>query len=228
MDGHVLLPAGDKVMIVEFGAGRMFGDVAVMPKAEAIRLVVEHHYMHRRPPISHAFGLLVDGEYRGVITFGTPASRHMQIGACPDEPASVVELNRLWVCDRMPRNTESWFISRAFSLLPPLIVLSYADTAEGHMGYVYRAANFYYAGWTDMERKTARFDYVTPGMHTRDAFRKGEIRFTERVRRKPKVRYWKTSGNKRDRRRLEAMCQWPRMDWSETPPPVEHRQLVEA
>lgn len=125
----------------------------------------------------------------------------------------------------MPRNTESWFISRVFSLLPPLIVLSYADTAVGHMGYVYRAANFFYAGWTDMERKTARFDYLTPGMHTRDAFRKGEVRFTERVRRKPKVRYWKVSGNRRDRRRLESICEWPRMDWTAIPPPIEHRQL---
>lgn len=200
----------------------------MIDKETAIRLVVQHHYMHRRPPISFAFGLTIGGECKGVITFGTPASRHMQVGACPLSPESVVELNRLWVSDDCPRNTESWFIARALKLLPPLIILSYADTTEGHMGYVYRAANFYYAGWTDMERKTARFDYVTPGMHTRDAFRKGEVRFTERVRRRPKVRYWKVSGNKRDRRRLEAMCNWPKMCWEETPPPTEHRKLEMA
>jgi hypothetical protein len=178
--------------------------------------------------VSFAFGLLVGDEIKGVITFGIPASNHMLVGACPSEPRSVIELNRMWCCDSLPRNTESWFVSRALALLPPRIVLSYADTKEGHMGYVYRACNFLYAGWTDMERKTARFDYVTPGMHTRDAFRKGERRFTERVRRKPKVRYWITTGTRRDRKRLEAICEWPRMSWKLNPPPSEHMKLAAA
>ena len=181
--------------------------------------------MHRRPPISFALGLYDAADaVKGVVTFGIPASHHMLIGANPADPASVIELNRLWVDDEFPRNTESWFVARALALLPPRIVLSYADTAAGHMGYVYRAANFYYAGWTDMERKTPRFDYITPGMHTRDAFRKGERRFTKRVRRKPKVRYWIVTGNRRDRKRLEAECLWPKMDWKVNPPPSEHRQ----
>lgn len=109
-----------------------------------------------------------------------------------------------------------------------LLVLSYADTAAGHVGYIYRALNFHYAGWTDMERKTPRFDYITPGMHTRDAFRKGERRFTEKVRRKPKVKYWITTGNRRERKALEARCLWPKMDWKTTPPPSEHQRLAEA
>lgn len=32
------------------------------------------------------------------------ASRHLQVGACPSDPSLVLELNRLWVHDRMPRN----------------------------------------------------------------------------------------------------------------------------
>jgi hypothetical protein len=151
----------------------------------------------------------------------------MLIGANPADPASVIELNRLWVADDMGRNTESWFLARALSLLPARIVLSYADTTEGHMGYVYRAANFYYAGWTDMERKTARFDYITPGMHSRDAFRNGERRFTERVQRKPKIRYWTATGNRRDRRRLLKQCLWPKMCLKLHPPPSVHRRLGE-
>lgn len=199
--------------------------VGLISKSEATRLVIAHHYMHRKPPISYALGLFDEaGDTKGVITFGTPASHHMLIGACKNSPESVIELNRLWVSDDLPRNTESWFVSRALALVPPKIVLSYADTAAGHMGYVYRALNFYYAGWTDMERKTPRFDYVTPGMHSRDAFRKGERRFTERVRRKPKVRYWIATGNRRERKALEAQCLWPKMDWKLNPPPSEHQQ----
>lgn len=160
----------------------------------AASLVTEHHYMHRKPPISFAFGLDT-GTIVGVITFGTPASHQMLISAC-NNPSRVIELNRLWVHDDMPRNTESWFLAKALAILPPRIVLSYADTAAGHMGYVYRASNFYYAGWTDMERKSARFDYISPGKHSRDAFRNG---FTNRVQRKPKVKYWTVTGNRRER-----------------------------
>jgi hypothetical protein len=198
--------------------------VAVISRREAVALVVVHHYMHRKPPVSFAFGLIDDfGTTKGCVTFGTPASHHMLIGACKTAPESVIELNRLWVHDDMPRNTESWFVSRALALLPPKIVLSYADTAAGHMGYIYRAANFYYAGWTDMERKTPRFDYIAPGKHSRDAFRNG---FTDRVRRKPKVKYWTVTGNRRERHRLEASCLWPKLNWKTTPPPSEHRQAI--
>jgi hypothetical protein len=198
--------------------------ITVIGRREAISLVIAHHYMHRKPQISFAFGLIDDfGNTKGCITFGTPASNHMLVGACKATPGEVIELNRLWVHDDMPRNTESWFVSRALALLPPRIVLSYADTAAGHMGYVYRATNFYYAGWTDMERKTPRFDYVSPGKHSRDAFRNG---FTDRVRRKPKVKYWTVTGNRRERKRLEATCLWPKLNWKTNPPPSEHRQAV--
>jgi len=185
---------------------------------QASALVIEHHYLHRRPPISYAYGLLFpDGEILGVVTFGIPASRHLQMSACPTAPDEVIELNRLWVHDKMARNTESWFVSRAMKLLPPRIVVSYADTKQGHQGYVYRALNFFYAGWTDMERKTPRFDYIPiSGGHTRDAFREG---YSHKIRRLPKVKYWKTTGNRSDRRRLERLAGWPKLSWRDQPPP---------
>jgi len=187
--------------------------VVPLPPQTASRVVVRHHYLHRKPPISHAFGLYVDGVLKGVCTFGVPASRHLQKSACPSAPDCVLELNRLWVCDSMPRNTESWFISRALRLLPPSIVVSYADTARGHSGYVYRAANFHYAGWTDMERCTPRFDYVSSGKHSRDTFRRGDVLDIVRVPRKPKIKYWTTTGTRRERRDLSRLCGWPSHDW---------------
>ncbi|MCH8135213.1 MAG: hypothetical protein IIB77_04455 [Proteobacteria bacterium] len=120
----------------------------------------------------------------------------------------------------MPKNTASAFLAKALRMIEPRIVVSYADTAAGHVGYVYRASNFYYAGWTDMDRKTQRFDYVPlNGKHSRDAFRTGQY---TRVRRKPKVRYWTVSGNRRERRQLEKIAAWPKLDWREQPPPTEH------
>ncbi len=187
--------------------------VEPITKRLAAETVVAFHYLHRRPPISFAFGLFDDaGQLVGVITFGTPASRHLVIGVLPHEPERVIELNRLWVSDSMPRNTESWFVARALKLLPCLIVVSYADSSFGHKGYVYRASNFFYAGFTDMDRKTPRFDYIVPGKHTRDAFRGGLAQYTERVRRKPKYKYWTVTRGK-DQKRLRLACQWPKLDW---------------
>lgn len=195
------------------------GQVSPIVASLATRLVVERHYLHRRPPISHAYGLTVGGAVLGVLTLGVPPSRHLQVSACPDNPSLVLELNRLWVSDDLPRNAESAFIAAALRLAPPRILVSYADTAYGHAGYVYRASNWYYAGWTDMDRKTPRYDYVPadPRAHTRDAFRRG---FVEKRRRLPKVRYWTTTGNRGERKALAASCAWPRLDWRTTPPPT--------
>lgn len=196
--------------------------VEAIDKIVAARLVCEHHYMRRRPPMTYAFGLIDGGDVVGVCTFGVPASRHMMAGACPSDPSLVLELNRLWCSDHMPRNTESWFVSRCLKALPPRIILSYADTAEGHMGFVYRACNFNYAGWTDMDRRTPRFDYLVPGKHTRAAFRSGDGVNSMKVRRKPKVKYWTATGGPADRRNLTRLCCWPRLDWKFLPPPTEH------
>jgi hypothetical protein len=209
---HVAIPAGMRVERIE--------------SKLAARLVVDHHYLHRKPPISHAYGLYWRGKIVGVVTYGTPASRHLQMSACPSDPSNVIELNRLWVHDKMPKNTESWFVSRTLSDLPAKIVVSYADTREQHYGYIYRALNFHYAGWTDMERKTPRYDYIPhdPTQHTREAFRGG---YSHRVRRKPKVKYWITTGNKSERRRLAKVSGWPIHDWHILPPPVFSENDIE-
>ena len=217
------------------GAEMRVGEIS---KKFAAEICVQKHYLHRKPPISFAFGLFLDEPNDGlgysgphcvgVITFGTPASRHMLIGACKQNPGAVIELNRMWVDDKMPRNTESWFLSRALALMPPRIVLSYADSAWGHDGCVYRAANFNFAGWTDMERKTPRFDYVTTKtvdgkeveVHSREAFRNGVGLKSVRVRRRPKFKYWLVTGDRRERRELARACAWPILDWKKTNLPV--------
>lgn len=111
-------------------------NVEAIDSATAQELIVREHYLHRKTNISHALGLFDDKELVGVVSFGTPPSRHLQISACRANPDLVIELNRLWVDDRMPRNTESWFIARALKLLPARIVVSYADTRYGHYGHM--------------------------------------------------------------------------------------------
>jgi len=82
--------------------------------------------------------------------------------------ANTWELARLWVDDRMPRNTESWFISRAIDYIKRNrkdveCLVSYADPSVGHKGTIYKAANWIEDGRTDEGRKTPRFDYEWMG-----------------------------------------------------------------
>lgn len=205
-------------------------DYQVTPigKQAANAIVVCHHYLHRKPSNGYSFALLNPAnDVVGVAIFGTPASHHLQKSVCPCEPKRVIELNRLWVDDAVPRNAASFLVSRALRALPPFLVCSYADTAWGHVGSVYRAIGFKYAGWTDMDRKTPRYDYIPPdGMHTRDAFRGGTAKWTHRVRRKPKARYWCATGDRRQKRVLESRCGWPSLDWRDLPVPQEHVQYM--
>jgi len=185
----------------------------------AADLVISNHYLHRRPPISSAFGIInEETKVVGVVTFGVPASRQLQIGACRSNPDLVIELNRLWVDDALPKNVESWFVSKALKSLPARVVVSYADTTFGHLGYVYRAMSWNYAGWTDMDRKTPRYDYIPikKGSHTRESSRSG---YSEKIRRKPKIRYWTTTGTPAERRTLTKLCTWPQLSWIDLPPP---------
>jgi hypothetical protein len=219
--------------IEEVGDRGVRAVISVLDSKTAARVVIANHYLHRRPPISHAFGIHVGGRLMGVVTYGTPASRHLQMGACPSDPGKVIELNRLWLDDELPKNSESWFVSRTLKMLPPRIVVSYADPVWGHYGYIYRALNFHYAGWTDMDRKTPRYDYIPldPTKHTRDAFRggPGQTGVAYKRRRVAKVKYWTVTGTPTDRKVLRKLCGWPTLDWNKMPPPApEADTAIEA
>lgn len=116
--------------------------------SEAHPFILRKHYAKRLPSISHAFGLFVAGVLQGIVTFGTPASSTLLRGICGDEHAKkVLELNRLCINDGLAKNSASYLVSRALRLLPrPSIVVSYADTGNGHVGYIYQACNFTYTG----------------------------------------------------------------------------------
>lgn len=200
----------------------MMGEIEVREiTASLAREVVERkHYLHRKPSVSFPFGLFRADELVGVCTFGVPAGRAVKMSACPGYPEAVVELNRLWVHDSMPKLTESWFVGQCLRRMPARIVVSYADTREGHLGIIYRALNFKYAGWTDMDRDYQCYDYrLADGRYTS----KSEPWTPEtgmKVARLPKVRYWITTGNAWERRWLAKCCAWTVMDWNEVPPPV--------
>lgn len=122
--------------------------VVVQPIAfqDALPWLLRKHYARRTAPVSFAFGAYQDGVLLGVVTYGTPVSSSLRIGICGEEWASkVLELNRL--CCESRKNLASILVGRSLRLLPkPSVVVSYADTAVGHIGYMYQATNFLYTG----------------------------------------------------------------------------------
>ena len=114
----------------------------------AMNVIIEKHYLHRKCPCSLAFGLFCNNDKLvGIIVFGKPASYTLCEGiAGKEESKNVIECNRLWVDDKMPKNTESWFMSRAIKLCPFEIIISFADTEQNHVGYIYQALNWFYCG----------------------------------------------------------------------------------
>jgi hypothetical protein len=116
---------------------------------KAMEIVIKNHYLHRRCPCSHAYGLFMQesDEIVGVVVYGVSCSSTLLKGICGvDEMHNVYELNRLWVSDLVERNGESFLISNTMKLLDKEIVVSFADSSQNHVGYVYQATNFVYTG----------------------------------------------------------------------------------
>lgn len=105
----------------------------------AMDVVISNHYLHRRSPCSRAYGLYDKTErLKGVIVYGVPSSYSLLKGICGEEEASnVYELNRLWVSEDVPLNGESFLVANSLKLLDKEIVVSYADSGHGHIGYIY-------------------------------------------------------------------------------------------
>ena len=120
--------------------------VVPIPAIDALPLLLNRHYAKRTCPISYAFGAYSGSNLVGIVTYGTPASSPLRNGVCGPEWASIVlELNRL--CCENSKNIASAIVGRSLRLLPkPSVVVSFADTAQGHVGYVYQATNFIYTG----------------------------------------------------------------------------------
>jgi len=128
--------------------------------------LLQKHYAKRLPCISFAFGLYKNFELVGIVTYGIPASNSLCEGICgKDMKHHVLELNRLCLLNN-EKNESSFLVANSIKMLPkPKIIVSYADTAFGHIGYVYQATNFLFTGTT--KERTDMFSGV--GKHSMHA-----------------------------------------------------------
>lgn len=182
--------------------------------------LLEKHYAKRMPSISYAFGAYIDNELVGVVTFGTSASSTLRQGVCgKDYQNNVIELNRL-VCLNQ-KNFASEFVSTAMQMLPkPSIVVSYADSEQGHVGYVYQATNFVYTGLSSAfkDPKVKGMEHLhhttyAHGLTNAEVIEKyGEenVYFVERAR---KHRYVFFVGTKKQKKNLLRQLTYPVMPY---------------
>tara|TARA_R110000744_G_scaffold149610_1_gene262777 strand:- start:4022 stop:4663 length:642 start_codon:yes stop_codon:yes gene_type:complete len=121
--------------------------VQIITRKECEPFILGIHYAKRWPSISYAFGLFTEGELVGVCTYGTPPSATLKKGIAGEcHKGEVLELNRLCLKHNI-KNEASFLVGRSLQKLPKgKIVVSFADTQQGHMGYVYQACNFTYHG----------------------------------------------------------------------------------
>lgn len=126
-------------------------DVRRVERKDCTDFILNIHYAKRWCSVSYAFGLFDNNEMIGCVTYGSPASPRVCEGICGKEHAKkVLELNRLVLKYNRP-NEASFLIAKSLKMLPqPSIVLSYADTAQEHVGYVYQATNWIYLGLSEI------------------------------------------------------------------------------
>ena len=138
---------------------RLVSIMNVLPitTAEAKPWIMQKHYARRMPCVQYAFGLFDDRVLVGVVTYGTPSSSPLRVGLC-GEGVTVLELNRLCM-QHENKNAASMLVGRSLKHLPVCAVVSYADTSQGHVGYVYQATNWIYTGLS-----AKRTDWHVEGM----------------------------------------------------------------
>jgi len=121
----------------------------VISRAEARRLWLEKHYLHRDVPgASLEFGVFSpSGEIVGGLCFSA-----WVVWAPEGGRPAAWELRRMWLDDRCQKNSESRCLrvsSRLIKAIAPHVkqIVAYADPGAGHHGIIYRAAGFLDQGW---------------------------------------------------------------------------------
>ena len=146
--GYIL---GEKA-VAGFGARDFY--VAAIPCREANEIMVRHHYCKSFCIGSYVhIGIYLDGVRLGALQFGY----NLKPGSCGSVVAGTdkteyLELNRMWLSDEAPRNSESRALSYAIKYIRRAMpwvkwIQSFADErCNGGVGIVYQAAGFVYLG----------------------------------------------------------------------------------
>lgn len=145
---------------------------------EATRFAcMNFHYAKSVPVCQHVYNVWNDNdEWSGVIIYGGGATPHI---ASPFDKwqGQVVELERVALNGKQGHGKTSEAVAKTLKALQKEapwvdLVVSYADMDQGHMGTLYQATNWLYAGITNVNQRGA---FVVNGkkMHPKTVYSKG-------------------------------------------------------
>ena len=137
--------------VIGFGSDNWY--VKEIDRKLANKIIVKNHYSGKFYNASYLhLGVFIKNELLGVLQYGyamNPAScgsvvEHTQM----DE---YLELNRMWLDDKAPRNSESMAISYSIKYIKGKLkkikwIQSFADERCGGFGIVYQACSFLFYG----------------------------------------------------------------------------------
>lgn len=134
-------------------------ETRLLDNSFAKQFMTKHHYTQSCAKSSVALGFYYDNELCTVIVYGQPSGKHLASSLLDGgNEKECMELLRLFSFDWCPKNIESYCISQSIKYLranyPEIkILVSYADTSVGHVGYIYQASNWLYVGQSGSERE---------------------------------------------------------------------------
>jgi len=190
-------------------------DVVPLSKKICDEFVTKKHYTRRASIFWVGFGLVEDKRIQGVCVFGQP-SPSIQKHAFKDRDFRLFELARLVVQTKTP-NASSFLVGGALRQLEPrpCAVISYADSEQGHCGFIYQATNWLYTGAVVAHDKM----YIVEGkrMHAmtlRDRGITAPTRWAKEhnipmVKPSPKHRYFFLCGNKAQKKTMKKLLNYP-------------------
>lgn len=121
--------------------------------SEAVAFFRDHHYAKGAPNTStYRHGLYERDEaiwpfVRDLfgVALWIPPTKAAAMSVAGDGWQGVLALSRLAVADEVPKNGASFLLGRSMALIDRQrwpVLLTYADTGEGHTGAIYRATNW--------------------------------------------------------------------------------------
>ncbi|WP_034752758.1 Mom family adenine methylcarbamoylation protein [Chryseobacterium daeguense] len=132
--------------------------IKLISKEKAKELIVNNHYSKKwnNPSFGlYSFGIFEAGKEEendclGVASYGYMKNLKAKIFYHPNPEAWMIELNRMWISDKLGKNAESILIAHSLKMLKRLnknivAVQSFADGRLG-CGTIYKASNFKYFG----------------------------------------------------------------------------------
>jgi hypothetical protein len=139
--------------------------------AAAAALLDAKHPLGRGAPFTFALGIFYDGQCEGVLTFGNPISNNA-VKRYGLRQCEALELRKLWISDRPPKNSESRILAVAARIIrgryPQIrLLLTYCDGEE-------KASAYKASGWIPQEAYRYVREIKVDGhwLSMRDALRK--------------------------------------------------------